>query len=73
METITSCNTATLATYVPTGDNPWDIAKAKHLYRRLGYGATDATINIALAGTPQNAVDTIINEAINMPNTPAPE
>lgn len=73
METITSCNTATLAGYTPTGDNPWDMAKAKHLYRRLGYGAIDATINLALAGTPQSAVDTLMNEAINMPNTPAPE
>jgi len=73
METITSCNTATLAPYVPTGDNPWDAEKARHLYRRLGFGTTEATINIALAGTPQAAVDTLLNNAINLPNTAAPE
>lgn len=73
METITTCNTATLASYVPTDDNPWDVVRARHLYRRAGFGATDATINIALSNTPLATVEAIIDEAINMPNTPAPE
>ena len=72
MESITSCNTATLAPYVPTADNPWDAEKARYLYRRLGFGTTEATINIALAGTPQAAVDALLNDAINLPNTQAP-
>ena len=72
METMTSCNMATLAPYVPTTDNPWDVEKARHLYRRLGFGTTEANINTILNGTPQAAVDTLVNNAINLPNTAAP-
>ena len=73
METLTSCNVASIVPYVPTSENPWDLAKARHLYRRLGFGATDATINIALNTTPQNAVDMLIDEAIALPNSTTPE
>ncbi len=73
MEILTSCNTASIAPFTPDADNPWDVAKVKHVYRRLAFGTTDATINIALTGTPQELIDTLINDAIALPNTPAPE
>ena len=73
METSTSCNVASISPYVPTSENPWDVAKAKHLYRRLGFGTIDANINIALNTTPQLAVDGLIDEAVALPNTPTPE
>jgi len=38
MEIMTSCNTSTLAAYVPTSSNPWDVQKIQHAFRRLGFG-----------------------------------
>ena len=72
METLTSCNVASITPFIPTGNNPWDVKKARHLYRRLGFGATDAIINIALNTSPQAAVDSIINKAQAAPNTATP-
>ncbi len=72
METLTSCNVASLSPYVPNAGNPWDVTKAKHVYRRLDFGTSDANINIALNTSPQNAVDQIIDNAIALPNTPTP-
>lgn len=73
MEVLSTCNTGTLAPYVPNGSNPWDIPKAQHLYRRVSFGATQEELANALANTPENLVQSIIDEAITMPNTAAPE
>ena len=72
MEILTSCNIASISPYNPTSGNPWDVAKAKHVFRRLANGTTDAEINIALAGTPSQLIDNLVSEAVNMPNSPAP-
>lgn len=72
MSELTSCNNATLKVYQPTTDNPWDAKKVQHLCRRLGFGATHSTIESALLQTPSDFVDALIDEAINMPETPAP-
>lgn len=72
MSELTSCNNATLGVYQPTIDNPWDIKKVQHLYRRLGFGATHSMIDSALLQTPSDLVDALIDEAINKPETPAP-
>ena len=73
METLTTCNPSTLAPYTPSGSNPWDAQKVKHLYRRLGYGATMAELTAALSITPGEAVQNMIDEAIATPNTFTPE
>lgn len=73
METLTTCNLATLAPYVPTGDNPWDAQKVRHLYRRLGYGATESELNTALALSPGEVVQNIIDQALTTPNTYTPD
>ena len=72
MEILTSCNVAPILTYVPSVANPWDVAKVKHVYRRLGNGIHDAEINMALTISPSQLIDNLVNEAISMPNTPAP-
>ncbi|WGK65662.1 DUF1800 domain-containing protein [Croceiramulus getboli] len=72
MTMMTSCNIAGTSAYTPTTENPWNAAKVRHVYRRLGYGATPATVNLALAGTPQELIDQLLSEAISMPNTEAP-
>jgi hypothetical protein len=70
--TITSCNTSTLAPYIPSVGNPWDISKVKHVYRRLGFSASIADVDAALALTPSILIDNIVDSAFNLPVTPAP-
>ena len=73
MEIISSCNTASIAPYAPTSENPWDIIKVRHVYRRLGFGANQSVVNNALNLSPEGTIDNLLQEAQNMPNTPPPE
>lgn len=73
MDILTSCNFASIAPYEPNDTNPWDIQKVKHVYRRLDYGATNATLNIGILSTPNEVIDTIIQEAVDKPNPTQPE
>ncbi|WP_299680276.1 DUF1800 domain-containing protein [uncultured Dokdonia sp.] len=73
MEIFTSCNLASITPYEPSDVNPWDIQKVKHVYRRLDYGATNATLNIGVLSTPSELIDTLIQEAIDKPNPSQPE
>ena len=50
----TSCNSSTLDPYVPGSSNPWNKAKVKHCYRRLGYGTDDITLNNGVNISPGN-------------------
>lgn len=72
MEILTSCNVASIAPYIPNSGNPWNSSKIKHVYRRLAQGATEAEVNIALTDTPSQHIDSIIDDAITLPNTAAP-
>jgi len=74
METIAtpSCNTSTLAPYVPTGLNPWDVTKVQHVYRRLGFGASQTKVDDALPLTPGTFIDNLVDGAAALPNTPTP-
>ena len=72
MEILTSCNAASMALYNPTTENPWNDLKARHVYHRLGFGATQEVISQALTGSPQNLISDLITEAMTMPNTAAP-
>ncbi|MDH3796443.1 MAG: DUF1800 domain-containing protein, partial [Flavobacteriaceae bacterium] len=51
---------------------PLDTYRAAHLYRRLGFSASVTTINQAVGLAAGSVVDTLINEAINMPPLAAP-
>lgn len=70
--TITSCNDATLTPYIPTNDNPWNTVKIKHAYRRIGFGASQEKVDVALGLTPNNFIDNLVDTAYNLPPTPAP-
>lgn len=67
MEILTSCNTSSLNIYVPTTENPWNIQKINHVFRRLGYGANTTEINTAFFQSPENFIDSLIDAAINTP------
>jgi hypothetical protein len=66
------CNTATLAPYVPTAENPWSTQRIKHVQRRLAYGANQATIDAILAEMPADFVENLVDDAAALFITPAP-
>lgn len=72
VSSLSSCNTSGLNIFVPDGTNPWDIVKAKHVFRRLGYGASQNRLNLALTLEPDQLVDNLVNNAFNLPLTPPP-
>jgi len=74
METLTppSCNTASLEPYIPNAENPWDINKVKHIYKRLQFGATQMQLDDALTLTPEAFIDSIIDDALTQSNLPQP-
>lgn len=67
-----SCNDSTLVPYVPTSQNPWDISKVNHVYRRLGFGAIQSDIDAALGLTPDEFIDNLVDTAISLPVTAEP-
>ncbi|MCT8339505.1 DUF1800 domain-containing protein [Flavobacteriaceae bacterium TK19130] len=74
METSTnlSCNTSTLAPYVPDADNPWSTQKVEHTHRRLGFGASQVDVDAALALSPSDFIDQLVDTAATLPTTPTP-
>ncbi|SHG74082.1 DUF1800 domain-containing protein [Winogradskyella jejuensis] len=72
MAVITSCNTSTLQPYVPSATNPWNEERVRHVYRRLGYDAKKADIDIAVTQSTSDFIDQIINEASESPALETP-
>jgi uncharacterized protein (DUF1800 family) len=46
--------------YRPTDQNPWDLRKAGHLYRRAAFGATWDEQQAAVADGPDKAIDKLL-------------
>jgi len=67
MDTMTSCNTSSLDGFVPSPDNPWDAIKVNHVFKRLGFGGSKNELDAALAQTPSNFIDGIIDVALTAP------
>ncbi|MFP2996979.1 DUF1800 domain-containing protein [Spongiivirga sp. MCCC 1A20706] len=72
METLMTCNTGTLAPYVPTPANPWNEEKVNHVFRRLAFGGSKQEIEDALLLTPGQLIDQIFADAKALPATPPP-
>src|SRR6266480_3107265 len=47
--------------YVPSEDNPWDLRRANHLLRRLGFGPSFDRMEATLKQSPGEAVDSLLN------------
>ena len=67
-----SCNESTLAPYTPSGGDPWNTTKIKHVFRRLGFAASQDQVDEALALSPEDFIDNLVDDAFNLPFTPAP-
>lgn len=70
--TTPSCNTSTLVPYTPTTADPWNTARIRHVYRRLGFGTSQATVDAALSLSPGELIDNLVDTAVGLPATPAP-
>jgi uncharacterized protein (DUF1800 family) len=46
--------------YTPTADNPWDVRKVGHLYRRAGFGAKWAELQAGVADGPEKTLDRVL-------------
>lgn len=68
-----SCNTSSLARFVPSQNNPWDIQKVKHIHNRLGFGVNWKEAKEALQKTPNDYIDKLIEDAINYPKMDEPK
>ncbi len=73
MGNLTSCTTSsTLSVYEPSVDNPWNVEKVNHVFRRLCFGASKMEIENALLKTPSQFIDDLVDQAINTTVTSAP-
>jgi uncharacterized protein (DUF1800 family) len=50
--------------YTPDGERPWDRRMAAHLYRRAGFGATDAELHQAVQSSPISTVDRLLDTSV---------
>src|SRR5262245_64938302 len=46
--------------YKPSQDNPWDLRKAGHLYRRAAFGANWDELHSAVKAGPDTAIDRLL-------------
>lgn len=67
-----ACDLDGIAAYVPSTAKPWDERRAKHLYRRMGFGANLTEIQNALQMDPATLVDVLVDAAVALPPTTAP-
>lgn len=72
MTVFTTCITTSLQPYVPTSESPWNEERVRHTYRRIGYEANKTMITNALALSPNELVDQLIDESLNTPDWPEP-
>ncbi len=52
--------TSTLAPWSPNANEPWNVNRVNHLYRRAGFGATPAEVTSALGASHSSVVDALL-------------
>jgi len=68
-----NCATGTLNVYTPNLDKPWNLQRAQHLFRRIGFDTNLTTLQDALEDNPADIVDQVINTSIIQLITTPPE
>lgn len=69
MEMFVNCNTSSLAPYAP----PLDKVRVQHLYRRLGFSASNTEIEPAVGQSANALVDNLVDAALATTPIAAPE
>lgn len=67
-----ACELDGIDVYVPSVAKPWNQQRIHHLYRRIAFGASIPSVEAGLALEPSELIDNLVNEAVNLPPTPAP-
>ena len=67
-----NCNNGTLNVYVPDQDNPWNISKVLFVFRRLGFSIKFKEVKNYLDSNPNDLIDELLDQALNMPVSPDP-
>ena len=67
-----NCAVESSQAFVPTVDNPWELSKITHLYRRTTFGTSIEKINSKLLIQPKVLVEQLVNEALALPLTKEP-
>jgi len=67
-----NCITGSVNAYVPSGINPWNEDRVRHLYSRACSGASLDDITAGLAMSPVALVDKIVDDAIAVPEMETP-
>lgn len=68
-----NCVTGTLAPYIPSTGMPWTQLRVQHLFRRLGFGASEQVIINSLSSSPEDLVEQLFVQVLNTPNLDQPE
>ena len=56
------------AAYTPSAENPWDLRKVGHLYRRATFGATWAELQQGLADGPEKTIGRLLKGGLANPD-----
>ena len=67
-----NCNNGTLNVYVPDQNNPWNISKVLFVFRRLGFSVKFKEVKNYLNSNPNDLIDELFDQALNMPVSPDP-
>jgi len=67
-----NCAVNSISVYQPTTAKPWNVQQIFHLYNRLGFGATLTEVEAALALSPEQLVDQLLDGVVAMPPPAAP-
>ncbi len=70
---VVNCATGTLSPYTDSSTLPWNTRRATHLFRRIGFSATELERESAISQNPQSLIDDLISAASNAPLSPAPQ
>ncbi len=65
-----NCNESSLDPYVPSTENPWNVSRIKHLYRRAAFGATKSQVIDGLSSGPNTTVDQLVDNALALLPSP---
>lgn len=67
-----ACELDSIDVYVPSVNKPWNMQRAQHLFRRMGFGTDFATLQSVLSQSPDNLVDSLVDSAFALSPTTAP-
>lgn len=64
-----NCNLTGLEEYIPSTENPWDLKKLHHLYKRISLGISPDDVPALLEKSPSEVIDDLIDGFADIPLT----